>query len=673
MTMADNQFGSFDFLSSTVKNKIQEIIEFLDSKEEVYSIYYGYPVIDENNKKEYVKGILITNSKIILLYENSNEEKVYGSSLMNHLTADKDLFKITSNYSQFVSSLNLTEFDYSKLEEILNEEKIITSEDIRKINRAIQVAFNLTSNDNRDYTSEDTLGYQLRKRNTFIGNYDSTQFNMVHSEINSHQRIRGLAGSGKTILMLKKLAFLHFNNKHLNLAFVFYTTSLKQSATKMFKEFYKDYDRYGNPDMGKVSIFHAWGGAKRKGFYSELCERNNTSFLNLNEARKNSENKDPFEFACSELLKDMIKKDFKGEYDFIFVDEAQDFGIDFFNLCLASLRKTDLMTTDIPTGYLVYAYDELQSLREETRIPSKTTIFGDESLCADINLSTCYRTPVEILTSAHALGLGVYRKVVTPDEHPLVNLVDEQTLIDTGYKNLSGTFNDGEEVILERKEEKNGILVNEPESYKTEDEQYEAVAEKIVYLLTEQDVLPNDIMIIDLDSQYIKLDYSNFSKIFNNKLMGYKEKEIIARINLVDNNNPVRVSMKDSISFTTIYRAKGNEANLVFILNSNKISLSSRNSSGRNQIFTAMTRAKWQVWLYGENMSEYSAELEQVRNNNYQLIFDYPTALQRETIKKLGDSEEEVETIVSSTESLLDELPFELVEALLKKRLEKGK
>ena len=54
-----------------------------------------------------------------------------------------------------------------------------------------------------------TMGAKIKERNTYIGNYDSTQFNMVHSPLNSHQRIRGLAGSGKTILMLKKLAFLH--------------------------------------------------------------------------------------------------------------------------------------------------------------------------------------------------------------------------------------------------------------------------------------------------------------------------------------------------------------------------------------------------------------------------------------------------------------------------------
>ena len=90
-----------------------------------------------------------------------------------------------------------------------SEEVVFDGEDIKKINRSLQVAFNLTSEDDRQVTSMSTMGAKIKERNTYIGNYDSTQFNMVHSPLNSHQRIRGLAGSGKTILMLKKLAFLH--------------------------------------------------------------------------------------------------------------------------------------------------------------------------------------------------------------------------------------------------------------------------------------------------------------------------------------------------------------------------------------------------------------------------------------------------------------------------------
>ena len=46
----------------------------------------------------------------------------------------------------------------------------------------------------------------------------------------------------------------------LNLAFIFYTKSLKEDVIKKFKRFYKDYDRFNEPNMQKVKIYHAWGG-----------------------------------------------------------------------------------------------------------------------------------------------------------------------------------------------------------------------------------------------------------------------------------------------------------------------------------------------------------------------------------------------------------------------------
>ncbi len=191
--------------------------------------------------------------------------------------------------------------------------------------------------------------------------------------------------------------------------------------------------------------------------------------------------------------------------------------------------------------------------------------------------------------------------------------------------------------------------------------------------MDKEDIIPNDIMIIDLDTRYIKQDHERFTEIFNDEFEKYDGNKSNIRINLVDSNNPVRVKVNNAVSFTTIFRAKGNEANLVFILNCNKISLFNRNSSGRNQIFTAMTRAKWQVWLYGRDMEGYSYELDQVKRNDYKLKFIYPTEKQREAIKKLGDSEEKVVSKISDTEELLNELPLEVVEAMLRQRLDKGK
>lgn len=668
-----NEFGNFDYFNSEVKEKISNIIVLLKKKEIQYNIYYGYPIIDENDKKSYVKGIIILENKIILLYENQEEKEVYGSCLMNYLTLDNSLFKITRNYDKYVEEIDLFEFNEEYLNKVIKDKKIkFEIDEIRKINRAIQKAYNLSSDDDREVSSKDTLGYKLKERNTYIGNYDSTQFNMVESDIKTHQRIRGLAGSGKTILMLKKIARTHYMYPKLDLAFIFYTKSLKEDVIKKFKRFYKDYDRFNEPNMQKVKIYHAWGGKGNKGFYSEICELINCSPLTYGDLKNQT---DPFDFACKELLMKLDENENNNFFDMIFIDEAQDFSLSFFKLCLKVLKKEVAeIKNRIKTGFLIYAYDELQSLREDVTIPTKNQIFGKNIECEDINLSISYRTPVEILVSAHAIGLGVYRKIENNEEISLVNFVDKKTLVDMGYINENGEINEGEKVKLKRIEEKKGIEIDKPLSFETENDEYIAVVENILELLENQDVKTQDIMIIDLDQHYLQRDYEEFSKIFYEKI-SEKEKLKNISLNLVDKNNPNRVKIENCITYTTIYRAKGNEANLVFVLNCDSISLSSRNSVARNKIFTAMTRAKWKVWLYGKEMNEYSYEIEKVKESDYKLEFIYPTKEQRKKIKQLGDKEEKDKSNVEEIAKIINSsgLDKSTIELLLKKTLEKMK
>ena len=668
-----NEFGNFDYFNSEVKEKISNIIVLLRKKEIQYDIYYGYPIIDEDDKKSYVKGIIILENKIMLLYENQEEKEVYGSCLMNYLTLDNSLFKITRNYDKYVEEIDLFKFNEEYLNKVIKDKEIkFEMNEIRKINRAIQKAYNLSSDDDREISSKDTLGYKLKERNTYIGNYDSTQFNMVESDIKIHQRIRGLAGSGKTILMLKKLARTHYMYPELNLAFIFYTKSLKEDVIKKFKRFYKDYDRFNEPNMQKVKIYHAWGGKGNKGFYSETCEFLNYTPLTYGDLKRH---KDPCDFACERLLTELDKHENNNFFDMIFIDEAQDFSLSFFKLCLKVLKKEVAeIKNKIKTGFLIYAYDELQSLREDVTIPTKNQIFGKNTECEDINLSISYRTPVEILVSAHAIGLGVYRKIENNEETPLVNFVDKETLVDMGYINENGEMNEGEKVKLKRREEKKGIEIDKPLSFENEYDEYNAVVENMIELLENQDVKSQDIMIIDLDESYLQHDYEKFSKIFYEKIRK-KEKLKDISLNLVNKSNPNRVKIENSITYTTIYRAKGNEANLVFVLNCDSISLTSRNSVARNKIFTAMTRAKWKVWLYGKEMNEYSYEIEKVKENNYKLEFIYPTKEQRKKIKQLGDKEEKDKNNIEEIAKLINSsrLDKSTLESLLKKTLEKMK
>lgn len=663
------KFGSLKYISLHAAEKIELLIQKLDALDISYDIYYGYPIIDESGHKEHVKGFIITRCGVLILYEHEEEKDIFASCFLNHITSDSSLMKISRNFDKYIRFVNLSIINEDMSESLFLMD-VFSDEEILKINRAIQKSYNLTKEDHREILHQNSLGAQIKKRNTFIGKYDSTQFNMVHTPIESHQRIRGLAGSGKTILMLKKLAFLHYNNPDLNLAFVFYTISLKSSLIKQFESFYRDYDRYGEPDMSKINIIHAWGG-NTKGFYSVLCDKNNFKRKTFNEAKELSENlMDPFEFICKELNEYLKSTKFDGLYDYIFVDEAQDFGINFFHLCLSSLKtKTDGVLNTKKSGFLIYAYDELQSLKEETSIPSKIEIFGNEEKCKDINLKRSYRTTVEVLTTAHAIGLGIYRDVEN-EENPLVNYVEESNFLDMGYKNKYGDFSKGSLVCLYRDEEKSDILIPEPVEFENEKAQYEYLSDMIIKFVNSEDVLPSDIMIIDLDERYLQKNHKNFSNIFYEKSSCNQYNNNI-RVRLMDKTMPNRTTIKNELIFTSIFRAKGNEANLVIIINCNSVPLSSRNSLNRNKIFTAMTRSKWLVWLLGQNMNDFKSEVQKVRSNNYMLEYKSPTDEELKKIKLLSAKEKKIDTTTTNIEKMLDNLPEDVIKKLLAKHINK--
>lgn len=82
-----------------------------------------------------------------------------------------------------------------------------------------------------------------------------------------------------------------------------------------------------------------------------------------------------------------------------------------------------------------------------------------------------------------------------------------------------------------------------------------------------------------------------------------------------------------SVTFTGIYRAKGNEAGMVYVINSQDCdSTGAGLSTLRNRLFTAMTRSKaWvRVLGYGQRMQNLISEFNSLKKNNFKLNFIYP-------------------------------------------------
>lgn len=143
------------------------------------------------------------------------------------------------------------------------------------------------------------------------------------------------------------------------------------------------------------------------------------------------------------------------------------------------------------------------------------------------------------------------------------------------------------------------------------------------------------------------------------------------------------------MAFTGIYRAKGNEAAMVYVINAESCYDSYYDlAKKRNQLFTAITRSKaWvRVLGIGENMDKLIDEYKKIKSHNYTLDFIYPDKSQREKMNivnrdmsaaeknKVEKNKTNIENLILELETgeiFLEDLGEEQI-ARLKKLLKRG-
>jgi superfamily I DNA and RNA helicase len=152
-----------------------------------------------------------------------------------------------------------------------------------------------------------------------IANFDEKQRQTALSTVQGPQRIRGLAGSGKTVILAMKAAHLHLSHPTAKILVTFYTRSLRSTLETLITRFYRHY-KDEDPDWSYIHIRHGWGSSRRPGVYSDTCKRHQIVPLTLMDAKRKSQ--DPFQFVCRDLLK---RTNIATYYDFVLIDEGQDF------------------------------------------------------------------------------------------------------------------------------------------------------------------------------------------------------------------------------------------------------------------------------------------------------------------------------------------------------------
>lgn len=507
---------------------------------------------------------------------------------------------------------------------------------------AIQVVTSIRAGkQKREPKKADSRGAKLKRVEESIANLDQHQSQAVIETVEGVQRIRGLAGSGKTIVLALKVAYLHCQNPSWRIAVTFNTRSLKEQFRRLINNF--TIEQTGTePDWECIDIINAWGGPgdrERDGVYHMFCRVNEVPFLDFGAAKSKFGGGKEFAGACSEALS--AAKQPVALYDLMLIDEAQDLPIEFLRLCYRSLS---------PPGRLVYAYDELQSLTGSS-VPPPEELFGsgiDGSPLVrlnqeeggprqDIILEKCYRNSRPLLATAHALGFGIYR------QRGLVQIFDQDTLwTDVGYVVEDGELAGGQQVTLARTPDTSPEFL---ENHSSVDDliqfhKFDGSADQTAWLvqaikadIREQELRPEDIVVINPNPLTTQREVGParqqlFAVDINSELAGVSTSADI-------------FSKAGCVTFTGIFRAKGNEAGMVYIMNAQDCASGwdkTATALNRNRLFTAITRSKAWVRILGTgpNMDLLMQEWSTLKQNEYKLRFQYPTDDEKKLLRVIN-------------------------------------
>lgn len=491
------------------------------------------------------------------------------------------------------------------------------------------------------------------------------------------QRIRGIAGSGKTVLLCQKAAQMHLKHPDWDIALVFFTRSLYDVMTgtldRWLKRFTRGEQGY-DPANSKLKVLHAWGAKGQPGFYSELTLAHGVPTIPLHALPKGLSPTQSYAFLLKKFLEKLeeLQKPIIPLYDAILVDEGQDLVAEdrfkfrgrqpFYWLAYQALRPAERAAEaralfaeaqrDL-SGHrrLVWAYDEAQSLDSLT-IPTYREVFGDEvsrvmlaggvSYTGGISknevMPRCYRTPGPILTAAHTIGMGLL--------HPkgmISGLTTREDWRKLGYE-VDGDFRRIGNVIHLRRPAENSLNVvpklygREVLSFQTfgsRGEEVDELARRVKHDVEGEGLEPSrELLVIVLGDHWeaTRLQGSVARALSKEGLTYFIPGA--KRTNTLDTKGPNRAPNAfwhpGAVTVSRIHQAKGNEADVVYIVGFDHLATRESDITYRNQIFVALTRSRGFAQLSGVGEHPMFDEMRQVIAAGQQFSFTFLRQPQRE-------------------------------------------
>lgn len=381
------------------KEIIQEIEDY-SIKNPSEQLYVINAPLGDNKKYSYPYQenaivILSPKHKLIFIDLKGDEDDFdeYYADFIEDLSSISDKF----NYKNHIGrprewkKNNITQINNEKIVPIktLLDNNKLDSQELRRISELL-ISLLIGSINDIDKIGAGVPETILEKVKKNIILFDGEQTRFIYKEFNKKSlSIQGLSGTGKTELLLHKLKELYTVEEASKIFFTCHNIALANNLRERVPNFFNFMRVEKQIEWSKrLWVSHAWGSRNdpNSGLYSYLCNFYNVSFL-----RYSHENN--YEKIFSQILeavKLIDERNFKFAFDYILIDERQDFPAVFFELC-----------EKIAKNKVYIAGDIFQDIFEKA---------DKAELEVDIVLNRCYRTDPRTLMFAHGVGLGLFEK-----------------------------------------------------------------------------------------------------------------------------------------------------------------------------------------------------------------------------------------------------------------------
>ena len=396
-------------------SEVQQFVERLGQYSDVYnkSVYVIDKALGKDLKDSYSYTeeliILIPKQKVILLNYGSakNEFDEFVEDFISDLEYLSKRYEYqkkigrSRNWRECISELNFEDIKMRNIEDILRDCDVPVHKE-----RTIELLISLLigSINNIQSVGIDDPKTLLDKIKQKIILFDGMQSRFLYEKLDKDIiRIQGLAGTGKTELLLHKLSELYVSDKNSRLAFTCHNKVLAKDMLTRIPQFFNFMKIEEQIEWNtRLLVFSSWGSRFEpcSGLYSYICDKYSLSFYRFSD-------KGDFNEVCKMAISELKKiKNFEKCFDYIFIDESQDFTSNFFKMCQMVTEKK-----------LYIAGDVFQNIFD-TRIKVSDNV--------DYLLNKCYRTDPKTLMIAHSIGMGLY-------EIPVIRWLEDDEWRDCGY------------------------------------------------------------------------------------------------------------------------------------------------------------------------------------------------------------------------------------------------